>query len=155
MARRKRRSPGPGMAKARRAPLCCGSLERALSRHAEEVLFAHAELMSEGSARDAAGGASSYFGSTMITIDLGSLRGALRGAEDPGTHEHIRALVEGSVRMRLRAMRLACAEAARRLPDRPLGTPLVETRVHLVRGKLHLDVDLEVPFDVSSQRGQR
>jgi hypothetical protein len=54
----------------------------------------------------------------------------------------------------LRAMRLARAEAARRVPERVLGTAYVETRVWLTDRHLHIDVDLEVPLGVSSASGQ-
>ena len=60
------------------------------------------------------------------------------------------AAIEGSVRVRLRVMRLACDDVARRFPDRAPGTAIVETRVALRDGNLLVDVDLEVPLGVSS-----
>jgi hypothetical protein len=120
-----------------------------LSRQAEEALFRVAEVLSEGSLRESEG---AWFGSTMITFDLDRLAAVWRCPLDDDERARLRDAVEGSVRVRIRAMRLACEEVARRLPDRPLGTAQVETRVHLRRGKLHLDVDLEVPFGVSSGR---
>lgn len=122
-----------------------------LSREAEEALFRVAEVLSEGSIRESEG---AYFGSTMITFDLDGLEEDWRRPLDDTERERLRHLVEGSVRVRIRAMRLACEEVARRMPDRRLGTAQVETRVELRRGKLHLDVDLEVPFGVSSGRKQ-
>ena len=140
-----------GLAKATRAPLFIERTHRALTREAEEVLFEHAEVMTEGSAgRDP--GAKSFFGSTMITIDLGKLAGRLRGLDAPGMHETLCEVVGASVRMRLRAMRIACAEVARRVPERDLGTAQVEIRTSIVGSRLHLDVDLEVPFDAPSER---
>lgn len=127
----------------------------ALSREAEEVLFEHADIMNEGSASTGSDGLGSYCGSTMLTFDLDAMASRLREPMTDALRGDICAAVEGSVRVRLRAMRLACAEAARRVPESPLGTAQVETRVRLVGGMLHLDVDLEVPFDVSSQREQR
>lgn len=120
-----------------------------LSREAEEALFRVAEVLSEGSARESEG---AWFGSTMITFDLDRLAGDWRRPLDEDERARLRDLVEGSVRVRIRAMRLACEEVARRLPDRRLGTAQIETRVHLRGGKLHLDVDLEVPLGVSSGR---
>ncbi len=120
-----------------------------LSREAEEALFRVAEVLSEGSVRDGDG---AWFGSTMITFDLDRLAELWRSPLDATERERLRDAVEGSVRVRIRAMRLACEEVARRLPDRCLGTAQVETRVHVRGGKLHLDIDLEVPFGVSSGR---
>lgn len=149
-----KKPPGPGLAKAVRAGIRHVPGHSVLSRGVEEAIFRHAEVMSEGSLREA-GDAGSYFGSTMITVDLDALRSCYRGSLDGPGRERLRDLVDGSVRMRLRAMRIACAEVVRRAPDRPFGTAQVETQVRVVRGKLHLDVDLEVPFDVSSARRQR
>lgn len=154
MVAQRKKSPGPGLAKATRVGIRQRPGRSALSRGLEEAIFRHAEVMSEGSLREM-GGEGSYFGSTMITVDLDQLRSKYRGNLDSVGQEHLRDLVEGSVRMRLRAMRIACAEVARRAPDRPFGTAQVETQVRVVQGKLHLDVDLEVPFEVSSARRQR
>jgi hypothetical protein len=51
-------------------------------------------------------------------------------------------------------MRIAIDEVARRHPTEKLGTAHVETRVEVSGDKLHLDVDLEVPFGVSSAKGR-
>jgi hypothetical protein len=149
--RSRARPPAKGLVKATRASLFVERSHRALTREAEELLFEHAEVMTEGSATRARD-AEAFFGSTMITIDLDKLRGRLRGLDAPGTHEALRDVVGASVRMRLRAMRIACAEVARRVPERDLGTAQVEIRTSLVGSRLHLDVDLEVPFDVPSER---
>ncbi len=146
------RPPAKGLAKATRAALFVERTHRALTREAEEILFEHAEVLTEGSA-DRTGGATSFFGSTMITIDLEPLAGRLRGLDAPGMREALCEVVGASVRMRLRAMRIACAEVARRVPDRDLGTAQVEIRTSLVGCRLHLDVDVEVPIDVPSERG--
>ena len=127
----------------------------ALSREAEEALFEHAEILNEGSVEGGREGGGGYCGSTMLTFDLDAMAGRMREPMSDDHRGRICSAVEGSVRVRLRAMRLACAEAARRVPELALGTALVETRVRLVGGMLHLDVDLEVPFELSSQREQR
>ncbi|MFW5921439.1 MAG: hypothetical protein ACOCUS_06325, partial [Polyangiales bacterium] len=88
-------------------------------------------------------------------FDLVALGERWRGPLDEAARARLLRAVQGSVRVRLRAMRLACAEVARRLPDRPLGTAQVETRARIVGDKLHVDVDLEVPIGVSSRTGQR
>ena len=138
---------GPGLAKATRGALRQGEM-RALSREAEELLFRHTERMSEGSVRAGPDG-DTYFGSTMFTVDLSAVAASWRGELD---REQLAALIDGSVRVRVRLMRLACAEAAHRVPGRQFGTAQVETSVEVVGDKLHLDVDLEVPLDVSSAK---
>jgi hypothetical protein len=121
-----------------------------LSREAEEWMFRAPDVLTEGSVRPTREGGVSWFGSTMITFDLEAMGKLWRGPFDEDARQRLADLVEGSVRVRLRAMRLACAEVARRLPDRPLGTAQVETRVRIVGHKLYVDLDLEVPIDVSS-----
>lgn len=146
---------GPkGLAKARRGGTFLRRAGEALSRDAVECLFRHAEVLSEGEIRDA-DDTRSYFGSTMITFPLDQIAECWRGPLDGEAQERLRVAVEGSVRVRLRAMRMATAEAARRVPVRPLGTAVVETHVRLAGGKLLLDVDLEVPIGVSSRRRKR
>jgi hypothetical protein len=109
-----------------------------LGPRAEEELFRVADVLSEGRVSG-----TSFFGSTLVTIELGRL-GLAHEAE------RVLAAVERSVRVRLRAMRLAQADAVRRLPDRRFGTASVETRIRLDGARLLLDVDLELPFELSS-----
>lgn len=113
-----------------------------LAPRAEEELFRSAEVLGEGKAQD-----DGYYGSTLVTIDLTKL-----GITDVEASERLFAAVERSVRVRLRAMRLAQADAARRVPDRLFGTASVETRIRLDGLKLLLDVDLEIPFVQGSER---
>jgi hypothetical protein len=143
-----------GLAKATRAPIFIERRHRVLSREAEEILFEHAEVLTEGAA-GRNGRSASFFGSTMITIDLDRVSSRLRGLDEPGMREALRDAVASSARVRLRAMRLACAEVARRVPERTFGTAQVEIRASLLGSRLHLDVDLEVPFDLPSERAQR
>jgi len=143
------------LAKALRGSLLVGRQHTAISRAFEEELFRRADVLSEGSCRSAKGALDCYFGSTMISFDLSSVRGRFRGEFDAAAKAQLLRAVDGSVRVRLRAMRLACAEAARRVPDRALGTALTEIRVRLSNDQLHIDVDLEVPLGVSSRSRQR
>lgn len=122
-----------------------------LSRAAEELIFEQADILSEGSL-DERGGEGAYFGSTMITVELSALRAGLRDLDAPGMQDALRAAVEASPRMRLRAMRVACAEVARRVPERVFGTAALELRVSLLGERLHLDVDIEMPLAVLSER---
>lgn len=118
------------------------SVERVcvLGPRGEEELFRVADVLSEGRVHEG-----SFFGSTLITIELARLG----IADDEGAARLFRA-VERSVRVRLRAMRVAQADAARRLPARRVGTAVVSTRIRLEAMRLLVDVDLELPFDLSS-----
>lgn len=139
-----------GLAKARRDAAVRSRTVQWLTPAVEEHLFRSADVLSEGSVHTAEGGARRYFGSTMITFDLEQLERAWRGPFDAAARAALLDLVEGSVRVRLRAMRMACAEVASRVTDRPLGTPTVETSVRMSEDKLFLDVDLEVSVGVCS-----
>ncbi len=122
----------------------------ALTREGEEILFALAEQISEGEMRQTRTGRA-YFGSTMLTVRGEELSPHWRGSLDL---DHLRDAIDGSVRVRLRAMRLACADAAHRAPSEPLGTATVETRISRVGDRLHIDVDVEVPLDLARAGGQ-
>jgi len=151
--------PGPGRMK----PLARAIRNRVLSRHATDVLgreleqeiFIKAKVLSEGSCRAAPEGHDSYFGSTMISVPLHNLAQVTRGDLDQNARNQLERAVGGSVRVRLRAMRIARAEVARRVPHRVLGTAQVETRVRLTRDQLFIDVDLEVPLGVSFSAKRR
>jgi hypothetical protein len=147
MARR-RRLKGPVRA-VRVGAIRPGAAAETLTREAEERLFRNVEVLSEGAVRDR-----TWFGSTMITVDLEHLESDLRDPLDEEGRERLLRLVSGSVRVRIRAMRLARAEVTRRFPDRKLGTAQMETRIRLHGGKLHVDVDVEVPLGVTSARGR-
>ncbi len=125
-----------------------------LGRGLEEALFGFAEVLSEGSCRGGHGQPDSYFGSTMISVELEQLRAWFRGGFDARARRELIEALDGSVRVRLRAMRLSRAEAARRVPDRTLGTVYVETTVRLTEHQLHIDVDLEAQLSVSSDAGR-
>jgi hypothetical protein len=151
--------PGPGRLK----PLARAIRNRVLSRHASDVLgreleqeiFIKAKVLSEGGCRAAPEGHESYFGSTMISVPLSGLARVTRGDLDQNARDQLERAVSGSVRVRLRAMRIARAEVARRVPHRVLGTAQVESRVRLTRDQLFIDVDLEVPLGVSFSAKRR
>jgi len=122
----------------------------AISRSLEEELFASAKVLSEGGCRTGVDGNDNYFGSTMITFDLGRVRRYWRGPFDEKARKRVVDAIQGSVRVHLRAMRIAYAEVARRVSDKPIGTALIETRMRLCDESLYLDIDLEVPVGVSA-----
>jgi hypothetical protein len=121
-----------------------------LSRGAEEALVQSLEVLSEGKLHSDGHGGRRYFGSTMFSVNLCELEKAWRGPLDDVTVGRLADLVAGSVRLPLRLTRIACAEAARRVPARPLGTVSIESHVRVLDRTLHIDIDLEVPVGVSS-----
>ena len=121
-----------------------------LSRETEEMLFQQPEIMSEGSIRDIRN-YPVYFGSTMLTIDLQTLMRSWRTPINNETLQNLVGVLEGSVRVKIRAMRIACAEAAHRVPNHHFDTPVVETRIRVHHHQLHIDVDLEVPLRMSRE----
>ncbi|MEZ4248848.1 MAG: hypothetical protein R3B99_11470 [Polyangiales bacterium] len=132
----------PGLAKARRSTLARTRGGEALTREAEEALFALSDRMTEG-ALATRGDDEAWFGTTMFTVPLAELEATLRGALDPA---RLANLVEGSVRVRLRAIRLACADVAHRHPQRRFGRSVSETQVRVADGCLQIDVDLHWPI---------
>lgn len=129
------------MARATRITLFEREVRERLSRAALDVLFARADVLSEGQ-RSVRGGKEGYFGSTMLTMDLPSLVDVLRDACDAGTAHRLVALMEadGALPRRIReiAEREATRIAAARLKD-------VRTHVALrAQGaKVFIDVDVE------------
>jgi hypothetical protein len=140
-----------GLARVRRDAFVAAHPARFLSRGAEEALFRSAEVLSEGSLQVFKSGERRYFGSTMITFDLARLAEHWRGPFEADQQAELARLVEGSVRMRVRATRMACAEVARRVTERPLGSATVETRVRVSGNTLQMDIDLECGVGVCSQ----
>lgn len=120
----------------------------------EDLLFLNAELLSEGYCRqEPASGERIYSGSTMITVDLDGFPAGVGLDFRSVDLDTFRSVLEGSVRLRVRAIRLALAEVARRAPDGVPGTAQIETQVRLKDRLLHIDVELEVP--ILSACGQR
>jgi hypothetical protein len=138
------------LVKFNRRPALAKRQHFALSRAFEEALFRHADVISEGDIRKSSRG-STYFGSTMIAISFERLATETHEKFTTRARADLVYIVEGSVRVRLRCMRLARAEAVRRANDALIGTALCDLRVHDVREHLRIDVDLEVELGVSSR----
>ena len=103
------------MARATRITLFEREVRERLSRAALDIVFARADLLSEGqrSARVGQDGKSSFFGSTMITIDLPSLADVLRDACDAGTAHRLVTLMEADTTLPRRIRDIAEREATR------------------------------------------
>jgi hypothetical protein len=139
------------LSKIRRRPFLIRRKQTVLSRALEQALFDHADVLSEGSTRVGVGGLGTYFGSTMISIAFVRLEAETQASFSRALRDELVYVAEGSVRIRLRAMRLARAEAARRVPNGLLGTAVCEVRIRDGGKQLHIDVDLEAEVRVSSR----
>ncbi|MCA9580976.1 MAG: hypothetical protein KC416_04230 [Myxococcales bacterium] len=129
-----------GVARATRLPLLQIKGYEILSRGAEDWIFREAEVLSEGRMEG-----DHYQGSTMITADFTRAEAIFRGPPTVEDLERLAAAARYSVRVHLRAIRLAKAEAYRRFPERHLGEATVAVDVQVRRGKLQIDVDLDIP----------
>lgn len=117
-----------------------------LTRLAEQRLFEVVTIFNEGELRDGV-----YFGSTMLSFDLSALAKDWRGSiEQQNEQLELLEAIKASVPVRIRLMRLARADAARRIPEESLGRAVIETRFALLDDQVHVDVDLEVPLHGAS-----
>jgi hypothetical protein len=117
----------------------------ALGSRAEEELFRIAEVFSEGRADGEV-----FYGSTMITIDLSRALAGMSLETDAAQLARVVDAIAGSVRVRIRAMRLAEDDLQRRFPGRDLGTARTETRFRTEGTVLFVDVDLEASLGAAS-----
>ncbi len=125
------------MATARRVSLFEREIRFKLSSAALELLFDVADILSEGQLEGRG-----YFGSTMITIDLGRAAHAVRESCDAASAKRVAALLAEDARLKTRAKALATAEAAERAGQK-LSRLDVDLRVRSVGSKVHIDLDVE------------
>ncbi len=132
------------MARATRIGLFEREVRERPARAALDLLFARAEVMSEGQ-RSQRGGRDAYFGSTMLTFDLPALAVLLRDACDAGTAQRLAALLEDDASVGKRVQELARREAAR-----VSGAAPREVSAHVViraaGAKVFIDVDVEATY---------
>lgn len=133
------------MARATRITLFEREVRVRLSGAAMDVLFARADLLSEGQRSVKSGqgqGKEGYFGSTMLTIDLPSMADVLRDECDAGTAHRLVALMEGDATLPRRIREIALREATRIATAR-----LKDVRTHVTiraqGAKVFIDVDVE------------
>jgi hypothetical protein len=136
------------MARVERVNLFEREVRERLSASAVELLFRHAQVLSEGECARATSidprirTVARFFGSTMITADIAALSGSVREPCDAAAAAKVSTLVATDARVAHRAREIAVAEAER-LAGGALKQPSTELRVR-VRGTIvHLDVDVE------------
>jgi hypothetical protein len=132
------------MARVTRIALFEREVRERLSRAALDLMFARADLISEGQ-RSSRGGRDAYFGSTMLTIDLPDLAMLLRDACDAGTARRLAALLESDESVTRRVQELAGRETARVAGASPREVS-THVAIRAQGAKVFIDVDVEATF---------
>ena len=114
------------------------------ARAALDLLFARAEVISEGQ-RSQRGGRDAYFGSTMLTFDLPALSVVIRDACDAGTAVRLAGLLETDPSVGKRVQELARREAARRCGVAPREVS-AHVAIRAQGATIFIDVDVEGTF---------
>jgi hypothetical protein len=139
-------APGPRrpMARATRIALFEREVRERLSRAALELVLGRAEIISEGQ-RGVRGGRDAYFGSTMLTIDLGSLELLLRDACDAGTARRLADLLEADADAQAHIEALANSETVRVAGAKPQNVS-THVAIRSQAAKVFIDIDVEATF---------
>ena len=132
------------MARATRIGLFEREVRERPARAALDLLFARAEVISEGQ-RTQRGGRDAYFGSTMLTFDLPALAVLLRDACDAGTAVRLASLLEEDASVGKRVQELAKREAARVSGAAPREVS-THVAIRAQGAKVFIDVDVEAAF---------
>ena len=125
------------MVSARRVSLFEREIRVRLSSAALEIMFDLAAVLSEGQVDD-----DSYFGSTMVTIDISRAAAMVTDTCDTTASRRIEHLLETDERIRAYAHSLAKAEAQRLAGD-VLAEPQIDCQLRRSGTHLHLDIDIE------------
>ena len=125
------------MARASRVSMFSRRIEIDLSSAAIDLLFSRAQVLSEGQIEDG-----EFFGSTMVTFDLGRANGVVSDDCDAITVKRLGMLCANDPRIRERARQLGAREASKSA-GRPVRAPEVDIRVRAHGTLLHLDLDIE------------
>ncbi len=143
-----KREPAPAetlrkpMAKATRVTLFEREIRERLSDPALELFFGSATVLSEGKVADAAAVGPSWFGTTMITVDVAALGDAFRERCDGEAAARVAALMAADARVTRRARQIAEREATRRA-GRAVKASASDVRVRAQGTSVFVDVDLE------------
>lgn len=119
-----------------------------------ELVLSRASVISEGAVRDGIGGRETYFGSTMLTIDLEDLSTRLRVPVDHGLAEDLARRLSSSAHLKVHALRIAREEAERRVGGRSADRFSAEISVRAAATRIEVDVDVEMPLAVAQARAK-
>lgn len=138
--------------KARRFDLVRRTAAQRLAPGVAEMMLRRAQVMSEGAIREGIGGRETYFGSSMLTVDLADLADELRATADAALATALAPLLAQSAHLRIAALRIARREAEARIPGWQAGRLTAETRVRAVGTRIEVDVDVELTLAAASSR---
>jgi hypothetical protein len=124
------------MASARRVSLFEREVRVRLAPAGLDLLFDEARVLTEGQTDG-----ERYYGSTMMTIDLRRVQARVSDECDDGCAKKVAGLLADDDRARVRARRIALAEAVR--AGGAIESPQIDVRVHPEGRALHLDLDVE------------
>jgi hypothetical protein len=137
-------APRRPMARATRIGLFEREVRERPARAALDLLFARAEVISEGQ-RSQRGGRDAYFGSTMLTFDLPALSVVIRDACDAATAVRLAALLEADASVGKRVQELAKREATRVSGAAPREVS-THVAIRAQGAKVFIDVDVEATY---------
>jgi hypothetical protein len=137
-------APRRPMARATRIGLFEREVRERPARAALDLLFARAEVISEGQ-RTQRRGRDAYFGSTMLTFDLPALSVVIRDACDAATAVRLAALLEADASVGKRVQELARREAGRVCGTTPRDVS-THVAIRAQGAKVFIDVDVEATF---------
>lgn len=123
------------MAAARRVSLFEREVRVRLAPAGLDILFDEMRVLTEGQVEG-----ERYFGSTMMTVDLGRVQPRVSDECDPACARRIVDLAADDERVRARARAIAVTEATR---QGAFADPAVDLHVHRDGRILHLDLDVE------------
>jgi hypothetical protein len=123
------------MAAARRVSLFEREVRVRLAPAGLDLLFEEMRVLTEGQVEG-----DRYFGSTMMTVDLGRVQPRVSDECDPACARRIVELAADDERVRARARAVAITEATR---QGAFADPAVDLHVHRDGRTLHLDLDVE------------
>jgi hypothetical protein len=129
------------LARVRRIPLIEREIREHLSRAALDVVFACAEVLSEGEVGKSQG-RPQFFGSTMLTIDVTRLADVLREPADEGTARRLAALLAKDPSLDSRVEAIVRREVER-LSRAQVLTVHSEARLRTQGTRVFLDLDVE------------
>ena len=126
----------------RRVPLVEREVHERLSLTALELLLRSSRLIVEGGLGDGGGGVAAWFGTAMLTIDLGALSPSVREPCDGELARRVAALLGQDPRF-LRRLRTLVEEEAAAVAGRRLADLALEPRVRSDGLLVLVDLDLE------------
>ncbi|HEX2574226.1 MAG TPA: hypothetical protein VH877_32060 [Polyangia bacterium] len=130
------------MAKTARVTLFEREIRERLSQPAVELLFERAQVLSEGERVRGIQGGETFYGSTMLTIDLAAATSWVRESCDEEAAHRVAALMASDARV-ARCLRQIIDREVCRLVGRMLEKLHTDVRLRTEGTRIYVDVDFE------------